>query len=496
MKQLISVPAIILPAILSMLCFPLAVQAEEPAAEFLEVLRQKRYFDVAERYLESLATSNLAPEGFRDRIGYEHAVILIQGAALIGNPQQRVAQLDRAQTLIQKFMADFPDHVLKHSARAQLGSLLQQRANDNLAIASRPGQANRSELLTQAQGQYDRAHQVYSEAKEAIGKQLAEVNSIRYDPDKQQKEIRIREELRREYLQMQLASALLLEEAAETVKAGSDKRTDYLTRAAADFKEIYGKYRFLQAGIYAHVYEGRCLFKLGKLDDALTNFADVLRQPENDAFRDAKTRSLVLALECWLDESQKKYAEAVSRGNSYVTTMRGNEAASSEWFKLRMLVAKVNKLYADELITKDPKDELADQSYREATILLRALIKVPNNYVAQHVAREDCRRNRSGDEEAIHRATRRSTYGGQHQACGVDAVLPPGTGNGRAGYSGGCNPRHPLLPLFPAFQGQGLLQRSCDWRVPGLSLPGKPDRGAGSQDCSGLLPEAVCRGGR
>ena len=380
MKRFISGPAIILPAILSMLCFPLAVQAEEPAAEFLEVLRQKRYFDVAERYLESLATSNLAPEGFRDRIGYEHAVILIQGAALIGNPQQRVAQLDRAQTLIEKFMADFPDHVLKHSARAQLGSLLQQRAHDNLAIASRPGQANRSELLTQAQGQYDRAHQVYSEAKEAIGKQLAGVNSIRYDPDKQQKEIRIREELRREYLQMQLASALLLEEAAETVEAGSDKRTDYLTRAAADFKEIYGKYRFLQAGIYAHVYEGRCLFKLGKLDDALTNFADVLRQPENDAFRDAKTKSLVLALKCWLDESQKKYAEAVSRGNSYVTTMRGNEAASSEWFKLRMLVARVNKLYADDLITKDPKDELAEQSYREAKILLRALIKVPNNY--------------------------------------------------------------------------------------------------------------------
>ena len=70
-----------------MLALPLPAQAEEPAAEFLEVLRQRRYFDVAEQYLEKMATSSLAPEGFRDRIDYERAVILIQGASLLGNPQ-------------------------------------------------------------------------------------------------------------------------------------------------------------------------------------------------------------------------------------------------------------------------------------------------------------------------------------------------------------------------------------------------------------------------
>ena len=362
-----------------MLALPLPAQAEEPAAEFLEALRQRRYFDIAEQYLESMATSSLAPEGFRDRIGYERAVILIQGAPLLGNPQLQSEQLEKAEQLLQKFMTDFPNHVLKNSARGQLGTLLQKRAEINVLLAGKPGQANGAELLTQAQSQYDHAFEVFSTSKEAIKVQLEEMRAP-LDPDTQQKEIRIRDELRRDYLQMQLVSAILLEQAAETAKVGSEKYTDYLTRAATAFKEIYGKYRQLQAGIYAHLYEGHCLQKLGKLEDALANYADVLRQPDGDAFRDAKTNALVFALECWLDETQKKYAEAVSRGNAYVSTIRGNESNESAWFKLRFLVARANKLYADELVAKDPKDELADQSYRQATQILRALIKIPSTY--------------------------------------------------------------------------------------------------------------------
>jgi hypothetical protein len=380
MKRLILVRAPHLLLLLSMLALPLPVQAEEPAAEFLEVLRQRGYFDVAEHYLENMATSSLAPEGFRDRIDYERAVILIRGASLQGSPQLRAKRLAKAEQLIQKFMTDFPDHMLKDSARGQLGSLLQQRADDNVAVAKKPGQVNREALLAQAQAQYDRAFEVFTESKEAIKGRLAGMNSTRYDPDTQQQEIRIRDELRRDYLQMQLVSALLLEEAAETVDVGSEKHTDYLTRAAAGFKEIHGKYRQLQAGIYAHLYEGRCLQKLGKLEDAVTNYADVLRQPENDAFRDAKTNALALALECWLDEKQKKYSEAVSRGNAYVGTMRGDESSELVWFRLRFLVARANKLYADQLVAKDPKDELADQSYGEATRILRLLVKVPSAY--------------------------------------------------------------------------------------------------------------------
>ncbi len=378
MKQAIPGRVILLFLLLLTFGLPLSVRAEEPAAQFLEVLRARRYFDVAEQYLDNLATSDLAPEGFRDRIDYERAVILIQGALFLGSPELRAEQLTKAEQLIGKFMKEFPDHLLKHSARAQLGSLLQQRADDNVAIANKPGQANRTELLAQAQQQYNRALDVFTESKDAIRAQLEGMNSTRYDPDTQQKEIRIRDELRREYLQMQLVSAILLEEAAETTENGSAKHTDYLTRAAAAFKEIYGKYRQLQAGVYAHMYEGRCLQKLGKLDDALTNYADVLRQPENDAFRDAKTQALVLALECWI--TQEKYADAVNRGNDYVTSMRGNEASQADWFKLRFLVASINKLYADSLVADDPKDELADQSYRQATNILRALVKVPNAY--------------------------------------------------------------------------------------------------------------------
>jgi hypothetical protein len=354
-------------------------RGEEPATEFLEILRQKRYFDVAEQYLDSLIESGTAPDGFLERIDYERAVILIQGASMLGSPQQRTEQLERAEQHVTKFLTDHPEHPLKHPARGQLGSLLQQRASDNRVMAGNPSQPDRAGLMALAQQQYEQAYQVYSESRGAIRTQLEGMKKF-YDPKTEAKEKALLDELRREYLQLQLVTALVLEETSGTAQEGSEKYNECLSKAAEEFNEIYIKYRKRQVGVYALMHEGRCLRKLGKLDDALTNFADVLRQPEDDAFRKPKTLSLIEALQCWTDESQKKYAAAVSQGNGFVATMRANESQLPEWYQLRFLVATVNKLYAEELLAADPKDEQGARSYEEAMLLLRAIIKDPNAY--------------------------------------------------------------------------------------------------------------------
>ncbi len=60
-------------------------RAEEPHAQFLNALRENRYFDIAEQYLAGLEQNAQISAEFKVRLPYEHAVTLIQGATAIAN---------------------------------------------------------------------------------------------------------------------------------------------------------------------------------------------------------------------------------------------------------------------------------------------------------------------------------------------------------------------------------------------------------------------------
>jgi hypothetical protein len=358
-------------------------RAEEPYVQFLNALRESRYFDMAEQYLAGLEQNAEVSAEFKMRLPYEHAVTLIQGATTIANYDVRGKQLDRAEQYIKEFVSKNAGHSLQVQANKQLGNLLQLRASGSVRLANSPGKSDRkAELLKAARAQYEESHKVFLESKETVKKQLEGMKAA-LDPKTQGKEIARRDELRKDYLQLQLLAAITLEETADTVDPADADYKKILTDAAKQFDDIYTKYRSLNAGVYSRVYQGRCYKKMGQFKDALGYFSEILQQPDNPAFRDVKTLTLVLAIECWLDKSQKKYSEAVQQGTEWVEDMRPNEMAQPDWLKMRLLLAEANLLYAEELAAKNPRDKQVRRSQIEARKLARDVVRFSGDYQEQ-----------------------------------------------------------------------------------------------------------------
>ena len=128
--------------------------ADEPAARFLDALRDKGYYDIALEYLEKVKDSPSVPAEFRKRIGFEKAKILIDQVGQVRDRSQRDAQLDMAQELLQKYANDSSSLVETVRSLAFRSRLLTTRADGFLeaAAATQLTEGERQELRLKARG--------------------------------------------------------------------------------------------------------------------------------------------------------------------------------------------------------------------------------------------------------------------------------------------------------------------------------------------------------
>ena len=202
------------------------------------------------------------------------------------------------------------------------------------------------------------------------------------DPNKDGALLERREELRKEFLQAMLLAAAVTEEQADTLAKDSPERKKILQSASAQYDELFTKYGKYLAGLYARMHSGRVQMKLGEFEKALTYFKEDLLNQESDPlpFRELKTKTLLLAMDCWLDDAVKKYSEAVEFGTNWLGQMRSSESTETDWISLRLKLAQAHKLYADTLKEKNPRDKQARLSYDEAKKLARAVSRIPSEF--------------------------------------------------------------------------------------------------------------------
>src|SRR5687767_14278936 len=104
----------------------------EPAAAFLEGLRDRGYYDIAIDYLDSAAKNPAVPVEFKNTILYERGVTLVQGAKAQRDAALREKMRDDGQQTLQKFVAANGTHMLVISARSQLGNVVVERARERM----------------------------------------------------------------------------------------------------------------------------------------------------------------------------------------------------------------------------------------------------------------------------------------------------------------------------------------------------------------------------
>ena len=309
----------------------------EPAREFLQGLRDRGYFDTAVEYLNTMKTSKLAPVDLKETLLYDLGSTLIEASRLQRDVALREKQLDEARDALTRFVGQNPDHPLNNSANSQLGNLLVERARIKMEQSKKP-KADKAAMQAAARQQYEDAYKVFARSQNDLKERLAKVKAI--DP-KDTEAIEARDQLRADYLQVQLLSAAVREETVETMAKGSQEYTAMLTEAAAEYGEVYDKYRTRLAGLYARMYQGRCNQKQDKLKEALTFYAELLDQPDNpEEFRALKLKTMLLASQAWLASKPPLHQEAVKWLEPWIENARPAEGRQPEWLELRLALAE------------------------------------------------------------------------------------------------------------------------------------------------------------
>jgi hypothetical protein len=340
--------------------------AEEPTRAFLDGLRERGYHDVALDYLESMATSPLAPLELKEVIDLEKAVTMIAASRTERDSEIRIQRLNEAQELLRKFIREHAQHMKLNVARTQLGNLIVERARLKVDDSKK---GNSQPILAEAKELYEEAYKVFGEQQADVRAQLEKFPKVLdVADDEQAKLAERRTQLRADYLQTLLLAAAIREETADTVPAEAKQYRELLTEAAQQYEEIYKKYRTRLAGLYARMFQGRVNQKLDKFRDALGFYVELLDQPDSpEEFRILKTKTLRLAMDCWLDPSQKKYFEAIRRGAEWTMKARPAEERDPDWLYIRLGVARAYLMQAEAAANeKPPNGRLVTRSRNES----------------------------------------------------------------------------------------------------------------------------------
>ncbi|MDB4695010.1 hypothetical protein OAF47_00920 [bacterium] len=342
------------------------VNAEEPAREFLDGLRDRGYHDTALEYLESLETSRLVPADMRDVLGFETALTLVDASRASGELAERYGMLNEAQTLLRKFIDTHGSHPRMYAARSQLGNLIVERARIKVGEAKT---GNAEALKNEARKLYDQAFKECGLLEAAVTKELDLIPKVLNVKDREEAKLaERRKQLRADNLQTELLAAAILEESADTVAPGSKARTDYLVEAASLYDAIYKKYRSRLAGLYARMYQGRCNHRLGRTKDALGYYGELLDQPSApEPFWNLKTKTLRLAMDSWLDPQQRKYVEAIKQASGWVDAAPRSAQRSPDLLAIRLSLALAQQMQAEEYENRQSRDVATIRnSYQDA----------------------------------------------------------------------------------------------------------------------------------
>ncbi len=257
-----------------------AQAADDPrfAADFVQALRERGYYDVALQYLDALRQDPATPAALKKTLEFEEGRTLIDEATHSQDPDVKKAKLDQAKVKIEAFVKANPDLPQTTEALVDLAHLLYERGLNEVDMATEARGANDKESkFAAARGYYANAREAYTKAFERLSAKLA---SYPISIPKEDPRLLERERLRNSVMQAELQKAVVNYYEAQTYPVGSPDRTAQLETGLAEFDRIYKLYRTMIGGFTARMYQGKCFEEMGKLGEATGIYKELLDHPD------------------------------------------------------------------------------------------------------------------------------------------------------------------------------------------------------------------------
>lgn len=355
----------------------------ERFVRFLTSLQSKKYYDVALDYLDELESSPETPSSIKNDIALSRARTLQQSIDQLTTVSAKEKRLEETSAAYAKFIAEQPNHPELLASRVLAAEIVKIRAAYKMHAAKNQQAAKKSELEKQAAELSKLSGEQFTAIRDEIRAKL-EPLKVKADANQEltAEEKVLRTTLLPTYIDVRFKIAEAVENQADAVVEDAAKQKQLLETALAEYKDLSKDYAGKGADTLAVLAEARVQKKLKDFAGAVKTLSSVLEamKVEGGIVKDAARReigltALLVAMECWLDDSQKAYPAAMAASMVWINEIQPAEQNDPNWLQLRYLSAVAHKKFADEAKAKDPKNDAAKKALSEARKLAQQVSK-------------------------------------------------------------------------------------------------------------------------
>lgn len=328
--------------------------ADEPAAEFVNALRNQGYYDVALEYLADIKDDPLVSGKFRKTIPYERASTLIDQVATMRDRDQIENQLDEAQKLLAEYARQNASLVQRVKTLNFSGQLLSRRADLRLreAEADYLTADEREKILVKARGFLEASLKSVTDATSGAAKLLDpspdNPDAIKISSADPGSRTLVRE-IRGIYQSLLVQRPYVAERLADTFPVQAPERRQLLADAADVLNRIWNQYPNSVAGVQACVYSGRCFQKLGKHKEALDQFTQVMALNRSSTTNELRKIAFSLAAESWQQSDPYPVRGVIGQLEPVVKSLTRSEMRDPDWLRVVLELGMAKRKLAETI---------------------------------------------------------------------------------------------------------------------------------------------------
>ena len=252
---------------------------EDPESErqstFLEGLRDRGYFDLAEEYIAKLQQDAKTTDSMKAVLAFEEGRGKVLEAGVVQDLERRELLLEEGRVALDAFLKGYPSHGLAPEAKVLLAQVLYQRGQNAVLKAEDATEpADREAKLASARATFNESRLAYDSAITDLEQAYNAFPTGFLDEENPERIAR--DEAQRQMIDAMLKRALIDYDEAQTFDEGSEERNQLLDRAAVAFQGLYDAYRTWMAGFAARMWQGKSLEEKGDIGSAMGIYNELL----------------------------------------------------------------------------------------------------------------------------------------------------------------------------------------------------------------------------
>jgi hypothetical protein len=355
--------------------------SEEPAAKFLERLKEEGHYDQALKYLDVGVQRNRIPESMKADLGLERILILqlsLDNVRTAKEGEERLAAIEQG---FKDFLNASPEHPRRGETMLKLADMYLARGTKLLTEADTEnkkegGQATSTELREKARVALQLAYENFGGAVEWLRPVLEAMQGANVKPNETER-LALREKLRTEYRQGEILQAITTRYLAETYPPKSPEWSQKLEEAGKKLDQIAEKSSKQPGAKYLSLLNrAQIQGLLGQIDGARETYNRVAENDEPGIFRTWRVQAIAGIVRLDSSPASKKYEAAVARGEEQLRMGDLREKDRPEWLDLQLAIAEARIAWMNSLDQKAEEGKFRNIR-REARETLQLVAKKP-----------------------------------------------------------------------------------------------------------------------